>query len=783
MSERAKSERVWARNAGLLATVSSLALTANPAVMAQVGETNLREREPVERIVVTARKREEDLQDTPIAITALSAAELEARGALNLTDIAGYAPNVDISTSPSGGGGGANSQITIRGVGQTDFLLTTDPGVGVYVDGVYFARSTGGVLDLVGLSRAEILRGPQGTLFGRNTIGGAINLVSERPDGDGSGFAEVTLGEFDRVDLRAGFDGTIVEDALTFGVAALSRNADGYATRLITGEDLGDENVASVRTTALWTPAPAFEMFFSADYSRARENSAAVSSIGAFNPGAGLIGLYNAVVPAALGEPAFTDPSTDSLFTTNATGPNVNDSDVWGVSATADWDLGTDVSLRSITAYRAQTVTFGRDGDNSPLTIRETLNFGKQHQFSQEFQLLGSALDGRLEYVGGLFYFDELAKDFNKVRIAVPLYQALEALPAPLGPPGATCSAPFFAPGCPGNPINIGLDISQDTFLRIENTSYAAFGHATYDLTDQLSLTLGGRWTRDEKDLEADLVRLFSGATIFDGAVSDSFENFSGKIGAEYALSEDVLAYASFSQGFKAGGFNGRPLAVNQLTSYDPETLDSWEAGLKTEWLGGSLVANGAVFFNQYEDIQLTAAVEDVTGNLVVTVDNAAEAEILGAEFELQYFPNDRIDVFASLGWLEGEYTDIGGATTITEDSELVKAPDWTGNLLARYRHPVSGFGDVVVQGGLIYTGDAFNDVQNSPVVAQEAYTLVNLRAALQPSSGAWELAAFVRNATDETYIVNGTDGGAFGISEAVIGRPREWGVSVRRSF
>lgn len=783
MPRQAKTARAPLGAIGLFASVSALALTLGGAANAQTGETNLRERAPSDRIVVTARKREEDLQDTPIAITALSAAELEARGALNITDIAGYAPNVDISSSPSGGGGGANSQITIRGVGQTDFLLTTDPGVGVYVDGVYFARSTGGVLDLVGLARAEILRGPQGTLFGRNTIGGAINLVSERPDGDGSGFAEVAIGEFDRVDLRAGFDATVVEDVLTFGVSGLSRNADGYATRLTTGEDLGDENIVSVRATALWTPDPDFEMFFSADYSRARENSTAVSSIGPFNPAAGLIGLYNGVVPAALGEPAFTDPSTDSLFTTNATGPNVNDSDVWGVSATADWDVGANVTLRSITAYRAQTVTFGRDGDNSPLTIRETLNFGKQHQFSQEFQVLGSALEGRLEYVGGLFYFDELAKDANNVRIAVPLFQALEALPAPLGPPGAPCAAPFFAPGCPGNPANIGLDISQDTFLSIENTSYAAFGHATYDVTDQLSLTLGGRWTRDEKDLEADLVRLFSRAVIFDGAVSDSFENFSGKVGLEYAVNDDVLAYASFSQGFKAGGFNGRPLAVNELTSYDPETLDSWEAGLKTEWLNGALIANGAVFFNQYEDIQLTAAVQDATGNLVVTVDNAAEAEILGAEFELQYFPTDRFDLFASVGWLDAEYTDVGQATTITANSELVKAPEWTGNILARYRHPIAGFGDVVLQADATYTGDVFNDVQNSPIVAQDAYTLVNLRAALQPSGGAWEVAAFLRNAFDETYIVNGTDGGAFGISEAVVGRPQEWGVSVRRSF
>ncbi len=736
-------------------------------------------------IIVTARKREENLQDTPIAITAITGDELANRGAADLTDIAAFAPNVDISSSPSGAGGGGNSQITIRGVGQQDFLITTDPGVGVYIDGVYFARSTGGVLDLVGLERAEVLRGPQGTLFGRNTIGGAISLVSRRPSNDGGGFAEVAVGNFDRIDVRGTFDMPIVEDRVLSSFSFVSRNADGHGTRLLTGEDLGDENSTSVKGTVLFLPSDTVEITLSGDYSRARENSAAVTSVGDFNPGAGLVGLYNgpANVPGFLGTAPFTDPSTDSLFTTNATGPNRNESDVWGVSATIDWDLSDDISLRSITAYRAQDVAFGRDGDNSPLTIRETNNDSSQHQFSQEFQLLGTSLDGRLEWVAGLFYFDEHAEDFNEVRLVSGLFGALERLPAPFGPPGATCAAPFLAPGCAGNPINVGLDLEFDQDLAVDNESIAAFAHTTFDLTDRLSLSLGGRYTRDEKAVDSFGQRINSGALLIDEERSETYENFSGKIGLDFQVTEDILAYVSFSQGFKAGGFNGRALLANELTSFDPEELDAYEFGLKTVWLDGALVLNGSVFYNDYTDIQLTAVVEAPDGSLVVSVDNAGAAEVLGAELEMELRPFDGFELFGAIGILDAEYTDIGTATTITLDSDFVKAPEFTSNLVARYRAPLGDWGDLVLQGDWSYRSSIFNDVQNSPEIAQDGYSLLGARIALETFDGDWTFSVFGRNLTDETYLVNGVSAGAFGISEAVVGRPREWGVSVRRAF
>lgn len=770
-----------------LSSVSVLALSAGVA-SAQDGDVDPAfERGGIEEIVVTARKREENLQDTPIAITALSGVELERRNVQDVTDVALYAPNVDISTSPSGGGGGQNAQITIRGVGQTDFLITTDPGVGLYLDGVYFGRSTGGVLDVVGLERAEVLRGPQGTLFGRNTIGGAISLTSERPQEEFGGYAELVLGNLNRVDARAAVDVPLAENFLT-RLTVLSRNADGFSERLQTGEELGDQNALTGRLTALWTPHRDVEVFLAGDYFRARENSAASTSIGDFNPAAPLVGLYNSFVSP---DDPFTDPDTGDLFTTNATGPSRNDSDVYGVSATVEWALGPTIDLKSITAWRGQDVDFGRDGDNSRFTIRETDNQSEQEQFSQEFQLIGDSFDDRLEWVLGAFYFDETAEDFNEVRLVDGLFGALEALPVPLpclnpttAPP--PCSEPTFfygiAPGGPGNPSNIGLDLSFDANLEVENTSYAAFGHGTFALSDRINLSFGLRYTEDEKTVDSFQRRLASGQVITDQVVSETFDNVSPKVGIDVEAADGLLLYASYSEGFKAGGFNGRPLSPGELTSFEPEILDAYEVGFKSD-LSDVLRLNGSVFFNQYQDIQLTAAVPDETGNLIVTVDNAAEAEVFGVELEAQLAPAPGFDIFASVGYLDAEYTEVGNAENITEDSEFVKAPQWQTSLLARYTTPIAAWGQATLQGDWSWRDDVFNDVVNSPQVAQEAYHLINASLFIEPASERWLASIFVRNATDEDYIVNGVDGGAFGISEAVVGRPREYGVSYRLRF
>lgn len=777
---------------GPVAVTALLSTTSAPAISQEFGGLTDDRTGGLEEIVVTALKREESLQDTPLSITALSSAEIERRRIDDITKLAVFAPNVDISSSPSGAGGGDNSQITIRGVGQNDFLLTTDPGVGVYLDGVYFARSTGGVLDVVGLDRVEILRGPQGTLFGRNTIGGAISLVSERPAETFGGFGEVTLGEFNRINLHAGVDLPLIDNRLLSKFVVLSKSADGYVDRLQTGEELGDEESITGRASLLWQAGDTLTVYATADYTRSRANSAASTSIGSFDPTAALVGLYNGFVAGPTMTPAFTDPSTGSLFSTNATGPNRSDSDVGGASVTVDWDISDSLAFKSITAYRDQEVKFGRDGDNSPLTIRETDNAGTQRQLSQEFQLLGASADGRFDWVLGSFFFDENADDFNEVRLVGGLFDGLEALPVPLpcldpatAPPPCADPTSFYgiAPGGPGNLSNIALDLEFDAFLEVENRTYAVFAHGSYAFSDRWSGTFGIRYSDDKKDLTSFQRRINSGAIITDLSVSDSFDAVSPKAGLEFAASDSTLLYASYANGFKTGGFNGRPLNADELTSFEPEELDAFEVGIKTDLFDDRLRLNAAVFLNDYKDIQLTAAVDDGTGNLVVTVDNAAEAEIVGLELEVTARPTDRLDLFATLSVLDAEYKDIGGATQITEDSELVKAPEYTASLLARYTAPLGQWGDLVLQGDWSHIDDVFNDVQNNASIAQEAYSLVNSSITFVSADGRWRVSLFGSNLTDEEYIVNGVDAGVFGISEAVVGRLREWGVGFKASF
>ena len=770
--------------AGLLSGAALMTAGAAPA-LGQTSTAPAAEAATMAEIVVTARRRAERLQDVPLAVTAVGGEELEDRQVASVADLAGLAPNVDFSTSPSGGGAGLNSQITIRGIGQTDFLITTDPGVGVYVDGVYFARATGGVLDLVDLERIEILRGPQGSLYGRNTIGGAINIVSAKPTGEFGGKVEASLGNYDFVQLRGAVDFSLVPDKLAAKLSFQSTDSDGYAKRILTGEELGDRNTSTLRGVLLWEPGDAVTTTLIADYSRARQNSAASAAVSDFTV-TPLVTLYNALVPARQGTPAVTDASTGSLLRTRATGFNENRSDVWGVSATMDADLGA-ASLKSITAYRHLDVAFGRDGDNSPVVFRETRNEDEQWQFSQEFQLAGEALDDRLNWLLGAYYFRETAEDVATARLASGLFPALEALARPLN--GSACAAPFTAPGCRGNPLNIGFDLDFDVFNQIKVESLAPFAHATFALSDRLSASLGLRYTHEEKKYALIQRRANSGVLLSNIPTSDpleaEFSDFSPKVGVEYRPAQDVLLYATYTQGFRSGGFNGRPTGTQaQVTSYDPEHLSAYEAGIKSAWLDRRLTLNLAGFYSDYRDIQLTAVVSDpATGLLLVTVDNAAKGRVQGAELELRAVPVTGLTLSGSLGYADTKYTDVGTATSITATSVFVKTPKWSSNFFARYDWELDSGAAIGVQGDWSYRSRVFNDVQNTASIAQDGFSLFNARLTYVAPEERWEVSAFARNLFDKRYIVNGVSGGAFGLSEAAVGRPREYGLSLRANF
>ncbi|HMI92705.1 MAG TPA: TonB-dependent receptor plug domain-containing protein, partial [Polyangiales bacterium] len=388
-----------------------------------------------EEIVVSARRREEGLQSAPVAVTAFSASDLEQRNVDSADDLAQFTPNLQLEGAAALSGSSSNATVFIRGIGQNDFAIFSDPGVGLYVDDVYLGRSIGGVLDVVDLRRVEVLRGPQGTLFGRNTIGGAVLVTSQRPIFEPEGSVELTGGSFYRTDFRATLNAPLVDDTLAVRVSAARLSRDGYAKRLVDGEELGDIDRVAGRFQLLWTPSDTFEVLVSADATRAREHSAPSTLVAVAPGGFPFQNIFNTLVAPNAGVTAPSNKVDAAFisgdpFTTYATGPNRSDLDTWGVSLTPTWEVHPEVSLKSITAFRDMHAVFGRDGDNTPFTFRETFNDDEQWQFSQELQLFGDSFEDRLSWLVGGYYFQEESSEDAAARLAEGVFAALEALPA-----------------------------------------------------------------------------------------------------------------------------------------------------------------------------------------------------------------------------------------------------------------------------------------------------------------------------------------------------------------
>ncbi|MCF6195355.1 MAG: TonB-dependent receptor, partial [Emcibacter sp.] len=497
----------------------------------------------------------------------------------------------------------------------------------------------------------------------------------------------------------------------------------------------------------------------------------------------GLAPLWNGLVGGPAGLP-YTDAFvTGNPFTNYGTGPNQNDLNSWGINLSIDHEISDNMDIKSITAYREFDAHFGRDGDGSPLNYVHTDDTQTQSQFSQEFQLSGVASDDKLNWLIGLFYFNEKGTDQNNVVLTSGLFNALQGLPGTLN--GSPLSAPT-APGGFGNPINVLLDLDFNINNKIDIKSYAVFAQATYDLTEKLSLSIGGRYSYEKKDYTLEHLRVTSGAAIVPlSTISDNWGSFSPKASLDFQVTEDVMTYASISKGFKSGGFNGRPTTNAEVESFAPETVLAYEVGVKSQWADNRVRLNMAAFYNDYNDIQLGSVGADSTGNLILIIQNGGKAVVKGFEVELQAVPAQGLTIEGGIG-----YTDFGfsrlnpGVQDITLATQQANTPKWTTNLGVSYVIDMSNDATLTVRGDWSYSGSSYKDVVNTPQLKQKAYSLVNARITYEPSGADWSISALVTNLTDERYIVGGLSTlGSFGIVEAVYGRPREWGVSLGYEF
>lgn len=764
------SKRTPAR---LLILLAGTALAAPCAATARAQEVPEGQDSPAEAqasgledIVVTAQKRREGLQNIPIAISAVTSETLSERGFTNASQLTQIVPNLQFDPTTSLSGSSSTAVIFIRGVGQTDFTLVTDPGVATYVNDVYISRSVGGVLNLMDIERIEVLRGPQGTLFGRNTIGGAISVTTKAPDNDPGGVVELTTGRYKRADARAMINVPIVPEALAVRASFSTKNRDGYGRRLIAGDEQGNENQDSGRVALRWWATPTLTIDLAFDGTRAREKSVVSTLLNRddayFNSGI-LSSLYNACVAnlvdpgcrrrMPLAEQQFYDSrwGTGNPYTNNATGANYSDLDLWGVSGVIAWDAGP-VSFKSITAFRKMHSRFGTDTDSSPLTIAEVNNNYRHQQFSQELQVAGTLFDERIKWLSGGYYFKEKGRDEGNVPLVPALFPAL------------------------------GIPVSVFGYNRVNNENYGVFAQVTGEMLDGLNLTLGGRYTHETKKVDVSRFVLsdINVPLVANPIGERSFNKFTPKVGLDYQVTRNNLVYASYSVGFKAGGFSARYTSpLNDLQSFEPETVKSFEIGSKNELFDRSLRLNLAAYYAKYENIQIT-----VQEGVNPTTRNAAAGRIQGFEGEAVFVPTDALTLTAAVGFADAKYTRVSPLAQVTAEDMFVNTPKWTISGSAQYRVDLASAGSLTARGDVSYKSRMAKDSVNTPELVQPAYATVDARITYETADETTELALFLTNLTNKKYLLGGTAvTESFGFVTGTYSRPREWGVSLTRRF
>jgi iron complex outermembrane receptor protein len=721
-------------------------------------------RTEIEEIIVMARKRSESSQEVPVSMVALSGAKLAQNSIDSFVDVGNAAPNIEINGGIPNGGGSA-TQIFIRGVGQDDYSFPNEPGVGMYIDDVYVARSAGGDFGFLDIERIEILRGPQGTLYGRNTIGGAVKIVTSKPDGTTSSSVSITGGDYSRMEGNARVQFP-VSDNVSAKIAVGKRKADGLGRNLI-NQDLGNTDQTLSRGAIRIQPNDKLDILFSADYLHQRQNGPAGSMV-AYVPngtGAALINpLFAASVSEEFGlEPPFNEWGPAWVKTLQKDGKGVYNSGgaeetrdwatIWGAGLTIDKSILDTLDFKSITAYRESEIDIRRDSEHTPFRIVRVDNPENTDQFTQEFQLTSQT--EKLAWVAGVFYL----KENGESELFAPLIQGTFGL--------------------------IGLDLEALINTDYNATSFAVYGEGTYELTDRLALTAGGRWSTDDKTYIYGMRRPPSGAVPLPPTKLESdWSEFLPKVGLEFHAQDGRLYYASASRGYKAGGYNSRALSGNPPAAYDPEFITAFEIGFKSQWADNRVILNGAAFYNDYKDIQLLSVLDLGGGNVETVIENAAKGRIVGGELELTALPADNLEIGIGFGFLDTKYKQVDESASsagIALGNQFINAPKVSANASINYTIPVNT-GDVILHLDVVYRDKQFRDAVNTAELRADAYTLLNGRITFATNER-WEVAAFVTNITDKIYVTSGVSVLGLEYTEAYYSRPREWGLTVTYSI
>lgn len=726
----------------------------------------------LEEILVTAQKREQSLQDVGIAVTAFTGDQIRQLGFTNTTDIVAMTPGLNY-TVPNA----ESSQINffLRGVGLNDFADANENPVAVYVDEVYRPAMGGLSFQLFDMERVEVLRGPQGTLFGRNTTGGLVHFVSKRPTDELDGYVNASFGDFSQVKLEGAIGGPF-SDALAGRLSLAANQHDGWTKNRV-GPDYNETDAKAARAQLLFTPSDSSDVLLSAWWS---DNDA---NVGAWQHQATKLNAAGESVPLGPNEQDISiDCNADGVLDagdarpepgTDCFGYRDTDGDPWagaydrdgrvevetsGLAANVQWQFAN-FNLTSITAFQSVERLQSEDAEASPAPLIVPTFAAETDTFTQELRIDGGSETFR--WLGGLYYFD------NEVD---------------------------------GNYLldltNLGFVFFDANYVQ-ETESIALFGQVEFDLGDRWTLIAGVRAENEEKTLNylnvdesglfeflfgSDIAFDFGPDSVGDLAKHDN-DTVSGKIELDWRATDDLLLYGSISQGTKSPGFNVGFLdqtflfASNtpQTIPFDEETLRSYEIGFKSTIFDGRARFNGSAFYYDYEDFQ-TFRFE-----LLNQVIFNADAEVSGVELELQASPTDGLDMAFGLSVLDATAEGIPHPADDTpRKRDMVAAPDLSANALVRYAWPAFG-GQLAVQAWANYQDEIFFDIQNVPVSREDGYTVSNLRFSYTSGDERWELAAFGHNITDEEYLSYTFDfTGTFGFNQQAYGPPRWIGVSLQ---
>lgn len=786
---------------------SALAADGAPAV----GDTS----EVLEEVVVTAQFRETKLQDTPIAITAVTANMLEARSQTDITQVANQAPNVTLTPTASAFGPGVTAYI--RGIGQNDTSFALEPGVGMYIDDVYYSTVLGSDFDLLDLDRVEILRGPQGTLAGMNSIGGAVRLYSKKPGEDTDGFLEGTVGSFNRHDFRGAANFSLITDHLFVRLTGLAKSRNGYVDRVDyacahPGSDVpsavvnagsncklgtyGGQNTQAMRAQLRWLAMEGLEINLIGDITDDRSdlvpnvlrglppggytfpNGTPVDS--SFMPSASHPYLSYATYCASPGANAlehqtFCVPANNSLTSK-------------GASLDVTWNGAGNLTAKSISAYREYDNGFGADADETPYDYQTLYNHFTHYQFSQELRLSGTALGNAIDWTTGGFYFHSTSIIGGRIDI-------------------------------PGT-----FDFTPHDPVVLQNES--GFVHAVWHATQRINLTAGYRYTHESKDytfyrreatnqalVPPSLVGIDGLHSKYEGSHSDY------KVSLDYHFTPAVMGYLQWSTGFRGGGVAPRPFFANQGVSFKPETLDAYEVGLKSDLFDRSLRVNLSAFVNNYKNIVLSPLSAFFNPNLPVdnnpadilynpntppffgtfpsaVPQNAGTARFKGVELEMQWHPARGFSMDLSGSWIQFNYTHLApGVVAVAQGGTCISGcltlnapwsytPKWKASAGAQYELRLANGAALTPRVDVNSQSRFFTSVPVTDLGTVAAYTVANARLMWRSASATWDAALEVTNLGNRIYYTNAIDFRSIGgAASGVIAPPREWGLSLRHNF